>query len=198
MKTYFAFVLSVFVIISSISLFAQEAESDTSQGIVPFKVIAQEFTSTLQGILMSELKKGGPEAAVAVCSDTAQKLTAVIGEKYNVEIRRISLKYRNPKNAPRNDEEINLLKKMESEQSNASNPADEPAIKKFKSEEKMNRDKRFFTAPIKIGAPCLQCHGGEDQINLETLRKINSVYPNDKARGYKSGDFRGAVVIERK
>ncbi len=158
------------------------SQNDTAKS--EFKQIAQEFSSTLQGILLGELKKGGAPGAVSVCSDTALKLTAEIGKKYGVEIRRISLKNRNPKNAPRNESETNLLLKMETAENNAA-PANTITNK-------------FFAAPIKVGAPCLQCHGSEEQINPETLKKINEFYPGDKARNYKAGDFRGAVVIERK
>ena len=41
--------------------------------------------------------------------------------------------------------------------------------------------------------PCLTCHGSN--IKPELAAKINSLYPEDKATGYKAGELRGAFTI---
>lgn len=43
---------------------------------------------------------------------------------------------------------------------------------------------------------CLQCHGSEKDIKPETLAKIKSLYPNDKAIGYQENEMRGLMVIK--
>jgi len=42
---------------------------------------------------------------------------------------------------------------------------------------------------------CLQCHGPEEEINPETLQKIKTLYPNDKATGYSINELRGLWKI---
>ena len=41
--------------------------------------------------------------------------------------------------------------------------------------------------------PCLICHG--DNIDSTISTKLNELYPNDKAVGYKAGEIRGAFTI---
>ena len=44
---------------------------------------------------------------------------------------------------------------------------------------------------------CLKCHGKPDiDIAQGTLKKINQLYPNDLAKGYKLDDLRGLWKIE--
>ncbi|WP_353849860.1 hypothetical protein [Hydrotalea sp.] len=42
----------------------------------------------------------------------------------------------------------------------------------------------------------MQCHGkkGTD-INANTLKEINQLYPNDKATGYAINEIRGLLVV---
>ena len=46
---------------------------------------------------------------------------------------------------------------------------------------------------------CLQCHGQlKTEILPETLSKINKLYPNDLATGYKIDELRGIWDVEMK
>jgi N-acetylglucosamine-6-phosphate deacetylase len=47
------------------------------------------------------------------------------------------------------------------------------------------------------GGLCLNCHGepGKD-INDETLKKLNELYPQDQAKGHQIGDLRGMWSIK--
>lgn len=191
--------LSIFIL-TGFTVSAQETSQQQDRpDTLNYPAIAQEFSSTLQGILMAELKKGGTLGAVSVCSDTALKLTGEIGNKYGVKIKRISDKNRNAKNAPANEKEVMILQVLLEEHSLLSaEEKDEDAIKALNiKKEKIKTPGLFFT-PMKTAGACIQCHGNEDQIAPATLQKINELYPHDKARGYKAGDFRGAIVIEKK
>jgi hypothetical protein len=50
-----------------------------------------------------------------------------------------------------------------------------------------------YMKPVGVGAPCLHCHGTD--INAEVKAKIDALYPNDQATGYRQGDIRGAFSI---
>jgi len=51
--------------------------------------------------------------------------------------------------------------------------------------------------PLKVLKLCLTCHGtpGKD-IKPEVYEAIKRKYPEDKAIGYREGDFRGVVRVE--
>ena len=57
-----------------------------------------------------------------------------------------------------------------------------------------NGKKTFrFMKAIPTGQVCLKCHG--DNIAPAIKAKLQKLYPNDKATGYKLGDIRGAFTI---
>ena len=97
-------------------------------------------------------------------------------------IKRVSDKNRNPDNAANETERkyIDFFK--------------EQLVLKQKLEAKF--DNGVFYAPITTNNMCLQCHGSEKDIKPETLAKIKSLYPNDKATGYKENEMRGLMVIK--
>lgn len=192
--------LFLFFAVFCTRIFSQNEVTPTNgKDSLNYPAIAQEFASTLQGILLAELKKGGTLGAVSVCSDTALKLTSKVGEKYGVKIKRISERNRNPKNAPTNENEKMILTLLQEEHNLlAAENKDNDAINELNIKKDKLKSQGLFFTPIKTAGACIQCHGTEEQISPETLKRINKLYPEDKARGYKAGDFRGAIVIEKK
>jgi cytochrome c553 len=63
-----------------------------------------------------------------------------------------------------------------------------------------NGNDLVYYKPIRTGMPaCLKCHGNtETDINAATKAKLNELYPNDLATGYKLNDFRGLWKVEFK
>jgi uncharacterized protein DUF3365 len=51
---------------------------------------------------------------------------------------------------------------------------------------------RYMKA-ISTKGMCLTCHG--DKIPSKVSEKLDELYPEDKARGFKKGDIRGAFSI---
>lgn len=150
---------------------------------------ADALFSRLLEKLNAEYQQGGAERGVQVCSQVAQALTQQVGREQGVQIRRVSLKNRNPRNAP-DAWERQVLQRWERDLRDGK-PITEVA------EWRTERGQRVFRymRPIKIIAPvCLECHG--TQIKPEVLRLIRERYPNDKARGYQMGDLRGAFSVK--
>lgn len=48
---------------------------------------------------------------------------------------------------------------------------------------------------IPTGGVCIACHGAE--LDPAIAQKINELYPDDQATGYKPGDIRGAFTISQ-
>ena len=47
---------------------------------------------------------------------------------------------------------------------------------------------------IPTGEVCLTCHGSNIKASLQI--RINELYPDDKAYGFKIGDIRGAFFVQ--
>ena len=148
------------------------------------KEIGGATVKKLGGNLMKHMKKGGPKAAIPFCNSNASPLTKEIASKYNVSIKRTSHKLRNEGNKP-NTDEMKIL---------TSYLAQIKKGEKLKPiVEKDTNGKIHFYAPMKLDKKCLACHG--DIKNTPTDSIIKSLYPNDKAIGFKPGDFRGILSV---
>ncbi len=154
---------------------------------------AKKITKTFVKNLKSELKKamvsGGPLKALEVCNTKAMPITAQVAKDYNVNLSRVSLKNRNPNNAP-NTWQKAILKDFDIR------AAKGESVKKMAYSEivKLNNKKQFrFMKAMPTGAGCLVCHG--KNIAPAVKEKLASLYPNDKATGYEKGQVRGAIVI---
>lgn len=108
-----------------------------------------------------------------------------MSDQFNVEIKRVSDKNRNPQNLA-SAEEIRIIENYK--------------IRLLRKQQlKPIRTETYFYAPITTNAMCLQCHGekGKD-IKPEVLTKIKELYPEDKATGYKENELRGLMSIKFK
>lgn len=157
------------------------------------KAVVQQFFGKLKGELQSAMKEGGPLNAIEVCNKVAPSLAQAESERTGWDVGRTSLKTRNPANAP-DEWETAVLKKFE-ERAAAGESADEMAF--FEVVEKDGKKAfRFMKAigmPPLDKMPCLKCHG--EEIDPKVAAKLDELYPNDMARGYKPGQIRGAFTI---
>ena len=150
--------------------------------------VSKDLLKTLGGNLKKELKTNGPASALKFCSANAYDLTEKVSKKYGkeVSVKRISLKPRNPSDTP-NKEEAVILQSMEKMYALGVKPHNIV-------QEKENKVIVYKPLLIKKKA-CLICHGDVAKNKPKLAKKIKSIYPNDKATGYKMGDMRGAIVV---
>lgn len=154
---------------------------------------SMEFMKELKGILIEKIQQEGILSAVAVCSDTAQLLTNEFGLLRGVFVKRVSFNNRNLNNFPDDYEKGILNKFTMMHKKNNLTEASESIEIMFEDETKYLR----YMKPIFIQAECLNCHGGEAEMQQQTRELIAEKYPNDKAIDYKSGDLRGAISIKK-
>ena len=179
-------------IVSIIAIFLSSCQTDLTNKekekyLIKGKEIAQATVKKLGSNLMKNMKEGGTQQAIPFCNTAASPLTQEMAKKYNVTIKRTSLKIRNENNSP-NEVEETILNQFATTISN--NEKLKPIISKDKV------GKVHFYAPIKIEAKCLACHGTVGkEVTIKTDSIIKALYPNDKATGFKVGDLRGMVNI---
>jgi hypothetical protein len=148
------------------------------------KTIAETTFKVLSLNLQQAMAEGGVESALTYCNANAMPLTDSLSKHYNVVIKRVSDKARNPLNLPTANEQ----KIIDDYLANAENR--KPVL--VKDEEGYPT----FYAPIVAKSLCLSCHGivGESLLPVNH-EKIKLLYPEDKAIGYNEGDLRGVWSI---
>ena len=170
----------------------QQANTSTEAEVAAAKAAIKEFAGALQTELKTAMKAGGPIAAIGVCNTQAMPITAQVSADRGMALSRVSLKYRNPTNAA-NDWQSAVLEDFEQKKL-----AGKDITKLAWSETvKVDDGQEFrFMKAVPTGEVCLKCHG--TQIAPEVSQILASLYPEDRATGYKEGDIRGAFVVTQK
>lgn len=143
----------------------------------------------LMELLGQEMARGSYEGAVRACSEVAQTVTEEFAHEQGLEIRRVSLRARNPKDQP-DEWEAAKLRAWEKEYKPG-----QPPVEVFEIVEEDGRRLGRYLKPIVVQPMCLGCHGPRDKISEEVRRVLDERYPRDRATGYKAGDLRGAFSV---
>ena len=143
--------------------------------------------------LKAALKAGGPEHALMICQQIAQPSTKEVSQNMTggmtgVTITRVSLKPRNPENAPDGLDTEVLTGWQKQVADDGKPPSDEVRVKDGKI--------AVFYRPILLQDVCLKCHGDPAAFSEALSDKLGKLYPDDKATGYTTGELRGAFRVE--
>jgi len=174
-----------------VALKSDSDEKIASEASNQAKAAIAAFASALKAELKNAMQQGGPVNAIGVCNTTAMPITAKVALEQGLMLSRVSLKNRNPANAP-NDWQGEVLKLFENRKAGG----EELATMTWSEIAEIDGNQQFrFMKAIPTGAFCLQCHGSD--INPEVSSRLAELYPGDKATGYAAGDIRGAFVVTR-
>jgi hypothetical protein len=138
--------------------------------------------------LSKAIDEGGIPYAIDFCHTNALVIKDSLSGIYGAEVARISAHYRNPVDKP-NAAELEILQAWQQL------PEGETL------EMKIHYATQTVTVykPILIGMPtCLKCHGGAEDMDVDTRVAIQQKYPEDLATGYRLGELRGAWKISFK
>lgn len=155
------------------------------------RLAIKTFAGQLKSELMAGMEKGGALQAVDICNTVAEEIAISNSEKYGWKISRTSLRPRNAKNTPDTWETttLNSFEKRK-EAGEAISEIDHAVVIS-------NNGKLLFRymKAIPTKSLCLNCHG--EEIAPDLSKKLDQLYPDDKARNFKLGDIRGAFSITR-
>jgi len=176
------------VSISMVTITLSQAQME--QALSEARHISDELVEKVRGLLFQEIEKGGFPRAVQVCSESAQEIARPFNVQPDHHVRRVSLRYRNPKNAPdsyerKKLEEFDLLnreKKLANEY---------VEVLREKGREYLRYMRPLLAAPV-----CINCHGPKENISLEVKAILAEKYPDDQATGFLVGDVRGAISVK--
>lgn len=138
------------------------------------------FKEQLLEALMGSLGEGNPKDAIHVCRERAPEIVAELSVG-GVRMGRTSHQTRNPANAPESWVEPLLAAYLE-------NPTDVEPRAVYVDDSTVG-----YVEPIYVVPFCLSCHG--QRVDPDLLAEIRSVYPEDRATGFKANDLRGLFWV---
>jgi hypothetical protein len=155
--------------------------------------IAATVPANLLKVLTAELEKGGPAGAIEVCRVKAPEMARAASERTGWNVRRASLKNRNPKGVPDAWERAAL------ERFDAQVAAGAAGGTLETHQVVMEGGKPWFryAKALPTQALCVQCHGAPDKLSAPVKAKLQASYPNDRATGYAPGQIRGALFLKK-
>ena len=160
------------------------ADARAAAGSVPPKLLA---------VLQSAIQASGPASAIGVCQVEAPKLAKAASEQTGWQIRRVSLKNRNPKAVPDAWERA-TLEAFDKAQAAGADPA---TLERAEVVVENGQQVRRYMRALAVQPQCLQCHGTADKLGPGVAQKLAQLYPNDKGTGYTLGQVRGAMTLRQ-
>ncbi len=149
--------------------------------------------NTLGGELKGAMTSGGPVAAIGVCKERAPRIAAEAAQRTGMQIKRVSLKNRNPKGVPdawENEALASLEQRLAA--------GEKPETLETHGVVNTPDGKVFRYAKALVTQPaCLNCHGPAENLSPDVKAKLATEYPDDKAIGYTAGMIRGILSIKK-
>lgn len=157
-------------------------------GLLRGRQIAEAAQLLLANKLKETMLNEDVQKAIRYCNIQAYPIIDSLSKLYLASIKRVSLKLRNPYDAPDSLEDILL---------NAYHYNVEYNMALQDNIISLDDNYLLYTMPILISDPvCLKCHGKKgSEVSDETLSLLKSLYPYDSATGYKMNDLRGMWSI---
>jgi hypothetical protein len=171
--------------LASTSIAEETREPEMAALVDQAKAAAKALGGALKAELEAALRTGGPIEALSICQMKAPAIASRVSAEHGMQVGRVSLKTRNPDNAPR-PWQADVLHAFEARKAAGEDPAS------LSHAEVVDREFRFMQA-IPTAGVCLNCHGAS--ISPALKAKLNESYPGDQATGYREGDLRGAFVV---
>jgi uncharacterized protein DUF3365 len=181
------FILAILVLACQNKTERKLNQEENKRYLLEGKQISKNTFKVLGKELKAAIKRGGVQEALSYCNISALPITDSLSLAFDVQIRRTSLKTRNPLNKANADEEAILLLY---EAQIKEGKAPEPSLKV------LGNNKILYTSPIFIQPLCLNCHGTPGSTMLTKNHKtIRQLYPADAAISYTDGELRGMWSI---
>jgi hypothetical protein len=149
------------------------------------------YSSALKSELSAAMQAGGPLNAIEVCNERAPAIAAAVSLDSGMDLSRVSLRNRNPGNAP-NAWQAAVLEDFEARLATGENI---DALTWQEIADSDGRQEFRFMQAIPTASLCLACHG--EVLAPPVAAKLAELYPDDKATGFREGDLRGAFVVTR-
>ncbi|HLS56069.1 MAG TPA: DUF3365 domain-containing protein [Zeimonas sp.] len=155
--------------------------------------LAATVPANLLTVLSAELNRSGPAGAIEVCRDKAPAMARAASERSGWDVRRASLRNRNPKGVP-DAWERTALERFDAQ---AAAGAAAPTLETYQVVSEGGRQVFRYAKALPTQPLCVQCHGPVDKLSEPVKARLRALYPNDRATGYEPGQIRGALFLKK-
>jgi hypothetical protein len=155
--------------------------------------VAASVPPKLLEVLKSEIDQGGPEGAIAACKDTAPLLARQASERSGWQVKRVSLKNRNPRAVP-DAWEAAVLQDFDRRAAAGESPM---TLERAEDVADGGQTVRRYMRALPVQELCMACHGPADQLSPAVAAKLKALYPEDRGTGYRVGQIRGAITLRQ-
>lgn len=152
-------------------------------------VLADRFQAELQAQLSAAMQQGGAVGAIEVCHAVAPAIASSLSEESGAQVRRLALKQRNPTALAEGE----WRRRLEALATAPVGPDGRPASLQWASGKGKAAQTHYLRAIPMKEQPCAACHG--TNVAPDVRLRIQSLYPDDQAIGFRPGELRGAIAI---
>jgi hypothetical protein len=169
------------------------ASAQEAAWVTDARKVAGSIPPKMLTVLTEEIGKSGPDGAIPVCRDKAPELARAASEETGWNIRRVSLKNRNPRAVPDAWERA-ALEDFDRRAAAGESPA---TLEKAEIVIEGGKQSYRYVRALPTQPVCLSCHGSPEQLTPAIKEKLKALYPDDRAIGYRPGEIRGAMTIRK-
>ncbi len=145
--------------------------------------------------MQTAVSEQGPVGAIPVCKEKAPQLLQDMRRQTGWNIRRVSLKSRNPATGTPDAWETRQLAGFNIQVANGAKP-EQLEVGEVVTAPDGKRSYRYMKA-LPVVEVCLSCHGTVDSLSADLRKALARDYPHDRATGYATGQVRGALSVIR-
>ena len=146
------------------------------------------------GMMQETVAVKGPVEAIPVCKEKAPELLREQAAKTGWEMRRVSLKTRNPE---RGTPDVWEARQLADFNIRAANGEKIETLETGEVVTENGKQVYRYIRAIPVGDVCLKCHGPADKLDAGLKAQLAKSYPHDSAFGYEKGQIRGALTVKR-
>jgi len=155
--------------------------------------VASAIPPKLLAVLKSEIDQGGLEPAIGACNVKAPQMAKTASEQTGWQVRRVSLKPRNPKAVP-DAWEAAALADFDRRAAAGESPQ---TLERAEVVPVDGKPTYRYLRALPVQELCTGCHGPRESLQPGVLAKLNALYPADQGVGYSVGQIRGAVTLRK-
>ena len=170
------------------------ADDEETRLLAEARQATQQLLQQIGGELKREYELSGSIRSVVVCKYTAPEVSSSISRKFGAEVKRVSLRVRNPSLGTPDAWEQKVLLEFDRRLARGEKADQIDFAETVK--EPMGSYFRYMKA-IPTGELCLNCHGAKEALTAATQSQLAAEYPHDRATGYAMGQVRGAVTFKK-
>lgn len=157
------------------------------------RAVATAVPPKLLAVLTEAINQGGPEGAIGVCREKAPQMAQAASVQSGWQIRRVSLRNRNPKAVP-DAWELAALSDFDRRAEAGESPT---TLERAEIVTDNGQATYRYLRALPTQELCVSCHGAPDKLSPAVAAKLHELYPGDRAVGYHPGQIRGAITLKK-